>query len=210
MDPEKVLFPCNGIILEGVLAFPQGEDFFAMVIVCHPHPLYGGDMNNNVVNAVCQKVGEEGLAWLKFNFRGVGRSGGHFGGGIDEREDAKAALAFAQAQGKIDPERIGICGYSFGSLVAFAVAVEDQRIKAVAGISPFIQPGDLLHHYARPKLFICGTHDEYINAKSLEQLVLTLPEPKELTIYPGVDHFWWGDEEKVAERVGQFFAKYFL
>lgn len=137
---KKITFPSQDITLEGILALPRGEGPFGLVIVCHPHPLYGGSMHNKVVHAVCEKIGEKGLAWLKFNFRGVGDSGGHFGGGGSEKEDAKAAVAFAQAQEKIDPERMGICGYSFGSMIAFAVAAEDARIKAVAGISPFIDP----------------------------------------------------------------------
>jgi len=204
---EKVEFPCGDITLEGVFSLPDGKGPFGLVVLCHPHPLYGGSMHNNVVDVVCEKVGEKGLAWLKFNFRGVGRSGGHFSGGLGEKDDAKAAISFGEIQPKIDQDKIGICGYSFGSVVAFSVAVEDQRVKAVAGISPFVQPANLLDHYPKPKLFISGTDDEFINTKSLQQLVLNLPEPKELAIYVGVDHFWWGSEEKMADKVSQFFRR---
>jgi len=206
---KEIEFPCQDITIEGLFTVPEGKGPFGLVVVCHPHPLYGGSMHNNVVDAVCEKVGEKGLAWLKFNFRGVGRSGGHFAGGIGERDDAEAAISFGEIQPKIDPEKIGICGYSFGSIVAFSVAVEDQRVKAVAGISPFIQPPNLLDRYTKPKLFISGTKDESVNVKSLEQLVMNLPEPKELVIYPGVDHFWWGSEGQMAEKVSQFFKKSF-
>jgi len=210
MNQARVQFPCSDITLEGVLALPEGHDLLGTVIICHPHPLYGGDMDNKVVQAVGQRLGEKGMGWLKFNFRGVGKSGGRFGGGVGEREDAKAAVSFAESQEKVDPARIGVCGYSFGSLVAFSLAVEDQRVRAVAGISPFIEPADLLNRYTRPKLFLCGGQDEFIHAGSLEKLVANLPEPKELIIYPAVDHFWWGEEEKIAEKVAEFFAKYFL
>lgn len=209
MNLKRVEFPCHDITLEGVFALPEGNGPFGLVVVCHPHPLYGGNMYNNVVHAICQKLAERGLAWLKFNFRGVGKSGGHFGGGIGEKEDARAAISFAEKQTKIDVVRIGICGYSFGSTVAFAVAVEDRRVQAVAGISPFVQPADLLAHYAKPKLFISGANDEFVDPQSLEQLLLKLPEPKESVIYPGVDHFWGGYEEPMAKKVSQFFKNQF-
>jgi fermentation-respiration switch protein FrsA (DUF1100 family) len=91
-------------------------------------------------------------------------------------------------------------------MVAFSAAVEDSRVRAVAGISPFVQPADLLYQYTKPKLFVSGTNDEFIDTESLAQLVLRLPEPKELAIYPKADHFWSGSEDPMAEKVGQFFV----
>jgi len=86
--------------------------------------------------------------------------------------------------------------------------VEDPRVKAVAGIAPFVQPEDLLNRYDRPKLLVCGAQDEFVDSKALEKLLQKMPEPKELALYPGVDHFWMGEEGAMGERVGQFFAKY--
>ena len=206
---KMIEFPCHDITLEGVFALPEGTGPFGLVVVCHPHPLYGGNMYNNVVHAVCEQLGERGLAWLKFNFRGVGKSGGRFGGGLGEKDDARAAISFGEKQDKIDAGKIGICGYSFGSTVAFAVAVEDTRVRAVAGISPFIQPPELLDHCTKPKLFVSGANDEFTGAQSLEELVSKLPEPKETVIYPGVDHFWGRSEEQMAEKVSEFFKKSF-
>lgn len=208
MIQKKIEFPCREIMLEGILALPDGEGACGLVVVCHPHPLYGGNMGNNVVEAVCRAVGRKGLAWLKFNFRGVGRSGGNFSGGAGEKEDARAAIAFGAAQDRVDGGRIGIGGYSFGSTVAFAAAVEDVQVKAVAGISPFIEPADLLDHYRRPKFFISGREDEWVDSRNLERLVKNLPEPKEWIIQPEADHFWAGSESPMAEKVGDFFARY--
>ena len=207
-EQKRIEFPGQDILLEGVFSLPEGEGPFGLVIVCHPHPLYGGDMDNTVVEAVCTEAGKEGLARLKFNFRGVGRSEGNFAGGDGEKEDARAAISFARTQEKVDGERIGICGYSFGSTVALAVAVEDDRIKAVAGISPLIQPADLLNHYEKPKFFISGTCDEFVNPRNLEKLVQKLPGPKELIIQAGIDHFWFGSEASMAQQVSRFFAKF--
>jgi alpha/beta superfamily hydrolase len=206
----NIEFPCGKITLEGMIRIPEGPGPFPLVVVCHPHPLYGGSMDNNVVDAVCASLGEKEIAWLKFNFRGVGRSGGSFGNGIGEKEDAKAAISFGEGKARVNPGRIGLCGYSFGSIVALATAVEDPRVKAVAGIAPFVQPEDLLDQYDRPKLLVCGAQDEFVDSKALEKLLQRMPEPKELALYPGVDHFWMGEEETMRERVGGFFAKYLV
>jgi alpha/beta superfamily hydrolase len=205
---KKIEFPSGELTLEGIIALPEGDGLFPLVVVCHPHPLYGGNMYNNVVHTACEKLGEKNIAWLKFNFRGVGMSGGNFAGGTGEKEDVKAAISFAESQAIIDRKRIGLSGYSFGSMVAFSVAVEDPRVGAVAGISPFVQPENLFDNYGKPKLLVCGAQDEFINVKTLEQLFQKFPEPKELVIYPGTDHFWVGEEGPMAEKVGEFFGRY--
>jgi len=206
MYRERVEFSCGDIVLEGVLALPEGSGPFGVVVVCHPHPLYGGSMDNNVVSAVCRGVEKQGLASFKFNFRGVGRSSGSFARGIGECDDAGAAVSFVEQRAEINPGKIGICGYSFGSMVAFAAAVKDPRVRAVAGISPFVEPADLLNHYLGPKLFLSGTEDGYVKIENLKKLVNGLPEPKELVVCPGVDHFWWGQEEMIATKTGEFFG----
>lgn len=205
---KKVTIPCQGIDLEGIIGLPHSREPFGLVVVCHPHPLYGGNMYNNVVHTVCEKLEEKGMAWLKFNFRGVGQSTGTFANGIGEREDVKAAVSFAEARPEINEENIGLCGYSFGGLVALSAAVEDGRVKAIAGVSPLIQPEDLLDRYTRPKLLVCGDQDDFIDVHFLERVTARIPEPKELAVFPGVDHFWTTEGEAMAEKVSRFFQKY--
>ncbi len=206
MRQERVEFQCGELTLEGVLRLPEGEGPFGVVVVCHPHPQMGGDMRNNVVSAVYMALAGKGLASFKFNFRGVGDSEGQFDNGVGECDDAMAAVSFVLGKKEIDPERIGICGYSFGSMVALKVAAKEQKIRAIAGISPFIKPADLLDGYTKPKIFLCGVRDGFINAKSLQQQVEKLPEPKEIVLYPDIDHFWSGQERDMAAKIGEFFA----
>lgn len=208
MTSKNIEFVSQNLLLEGVLGIPAGPAPFAAVILCHPHPLFGGDMHNRVVTAICARLEEHGLAWLKFNFRGVGGSEGNFAGGIGEKEDARAAITFIAHQELINPEKIGICGYSFGSLVALQLAGEDPRIKAVAAISPFIEPSSLLNNYVLPKLFVCGTEDQFINPENLKNLIAHVPEPKELIFYSGEDHFWTTHEEQMTRKVSEFFRKH--
>ncbi len=206
---KKVSFPCKDFELEGILDLSGTEDRSGLVIVCHPHPLYGGSMHNRVVYAVCKKLSENGLAWLKFNFRGVEGSGGRFDGGRGEQEDIEAAISFGIQQPEIDARKVGLCGYSFGSMVALAVAARDPRVKAVAGISPLLEGPSFLEKSRIPKLFASGTDDEFVDSRKLERVVMDLPEPKELIIYSGEDHFWTRHEEPMTERVARFFKKAF-
>jgi alpha/beta superfamily hydrolase len=120
---EAVRFPSGELTLVGVLHRPQGTGLPA-VAVCHPHPLYGGDMENNVVVSLCGALADAGVAALRFNFRGVGGSGGSHGGGIGERQDALAALDFLAGVAGVDGGGLGLAGYSFGALVALGAADE--------------------------------------------------------------------------------------
>src|SRR5690606_755555 len=124
---RPIAFTSEGLSLEGILHQPVSAPFPAAA-VCHPHPLYGGDMNNYVVVAVCQALADAGIASLRFNYRGVGDSEGEYGDGLGERTDAAAALAYLRQLAQADQDRMGIVGYSFGATVALAAA--DERVAA--------------------------------------------------------------------------------
>ncbi|RLJ02607.1 MAG: alpha/beta hydrolase, partial [Candidatus Aenigmatarchaeota archaeon] len=111
MKEEKVFFQAGDVKIEGMLYNAPGEKG---AVVTHPHPLYGGDMHNNVVETVVQAYREKGYATLRFNFRGVGRSTGSYDEGIGEQEDVRAALAYLTGTGKTS---IDLAGYSFGAWV---------------------------------------------------------------------------------------------
>ena len=99
---ERVKFHCDELSLEGILDVPGGIGPFPAVIVCHPHPLYGGSMDNNVVDSICEALAQASLISLKFNFRGVGRSEGEFSQGIGEQEDVAAAISFITTVKEVD------------------------------------------------------------------------------------------------------------
>src|SRR5262249_14596077 len=90
---EQVTFSAGEIELEVLFATPAQPPTIGAV-VCHPHPLYGGEMHNNVVSALVAAFQQQGIATLRFNFRGVGRSGGSHGEGVAELEDVKAAVTY--------------------------------------------------------------------------------------------------------------------
>ncbi len=204
----KARFPCGNIILEGEWHLPQGKGPFPSVVVCHPHPLMGGDMLNNVVVAICQALSRHSIAALRFNFRGVGRSGGAFGGGITEQEDVKAALDLIVSTPHIDTKRIGLVGYSFGAGVAVPVALQDERVGLLAVVSLALSNSgwNQLKEYHKSKFLIVGDADLFIPLEEFEQHIKDVADPKQYQVILGADHFWWGCEEEVAQKVTQFFV----
>ena len=212
MSQTRVRFSASGIVLEGIFEKPKGETSFPAVVVCHPHPLYGGDMYNNVVSVICQALGQESIATLRFNFRGVGQSEGNHEEGIGEQEDVRAALGFLESSVGVDRGRIGLVGYSFGSRVAMPVALQDSRVRAVALVSPFLDDADWqkLKTYSVPKLFICGSEDTFVSPHKVKRLVGEAAPPSECEVVFGADHFWWGFEGKIAPKVSAFFKGAFF
>lgn len=205
MNETRVTIPCGDISLEGVYRVLEGEAPFAAVVVCHPHPLYGGMMDNNVVIPICHALTENLIACLRFNFRGVGSSQGAHDNGVGERDDVAAALTFVSSMTGIDRDRIGLCGYSFGAGVALEVAAVDERVKALALVSPLLA-SRAIQSYVKPKLLLWGSRDLALPAADLGEFMKGVQEPVQYDVIEGADHFWGGFEDDVASRIAAFFA----
>jgi len=202
-------FPSGGFTLEAILRL-LGETPAPGIVVCHPHPMYGGDMHNNVVSAICDVAVENGIAALRFNFRGAGASEGKYDNGIGEQDDVRAALTYLRAQPAIDPERIALAGYSFGAGVAVRAAASAGDLRAFIGVSvPTIMPlqGATL---ACPALFVSGDQDEYSDAGELTTFVQGLGPQAELKLLPGLGHFWFGVEHELKSIVAPFLKAHLL
>jgi alpha/beta superfamily hydrolase len=204
---EKVSFKCNDIFLEGELLLPGEEGRYPCVIVCHPHPLYGGDMMNNVVTAICRELINKSIAAFRFNFRGVGNSQGNFGGGIAEQEDIKAALDYVLSGQIINIDKIGLAGYSFGGGVTLPVAIQNEQIKILALISPALDDSgwEKLTKDSKPKYVVFGENDTVIPLEGFKRY-MKISEPGQYRLITGTDHFWWGYEKELANDVVKFFV----
>ena len=201
---QEVTFLSNGLRLEGVLHGPSVASPYPAVAVCHPHPLYGGDMGNSVVVAICEGLAAEGMAALRFNFRGAGGSEGSFGGGVEERGDVRAALDYLEGEPAVDGGRIGLAGYSFGALVALAAV--DERVRGVAAVSPPLAMQDLSAWELRcPSLFVFGGEDAIAPADRLADVAPALVGEHRAVVVPGADHFWSGRREALVREVVAFF-----
>jgi len=213
MREEQLRFPVpeEGFDLEGVLTLPDtAVEPVPAVVICHPHPLYGGDMHNDVVIRLRDAVLERGIAALRFNFRGTGRSGGDHAGGYEEREDVFAALDALRRRGDaIDPHRLGLAGYSFGAAVALNAAPATGA-RAICAVSPPPQMLDFTAQFGVeiPVLLIAGDADPIAPASRIEQLPAALGPRAQARIVAGADHFWWGHQDELATLVGAFFAEH--
>jgi alpha/beta superfamily hydrolase len=208
MKKTIVSFPSGELLLEGIVAIPEGAAAFPAIIVCHPHPLYSGSMDNNVVHSLCETLTKASFVSFKFNFRGVGESQGEFGQGIGEQEDVEAAISFITTVKAVDSQRIGLAGYSAGAGFALPVGFKDGRIKALAAVSPPLNmfDFDFLKDCPKPKLLISGSKDNFTAASEFFEFCQSLPEPKECESIEGADHFWWEYESRLAARVVTFFT----
>lgn len=204
----RIRFPSGELSLEGVLAIPEGIGPFPAIIVCHPHPLYGGSMTNNVVNKLCEALARASLVSFKFNFRGVGGSEGEFGHGMGEQEDVGAAISFVTMVREVDSERIGLAGYSAGAGFALPVGFKSAQIKALAAISPplSIFDFDFLKDCLKPKLLISGGRDGFTPPSQFLEFCQNLPDPRECHSIDAADHFWWGYESDLAAKVTASFT----
>jgi alpha/beta superfamily hydrolase len=209
MKETRVTFSSNSLVLEGIVVTPQGIGPFPAVIICHPHPLYGGSMDNNVVCSLTEILTEASFVSFKFNFRGVGGSQGEFDQGIGEQIDVEAAVSFISTLKEVDSERIGLAGYSAGAAFAFPIGAGDARIKALAAVSPPFNmfSFDLLKSCPKPKFLVSGSRDDFVRGDQLLEFCQNLIEPKQCEIIEGADHFWRGYESHLAPKVTIFFTK---
>ncbi|MFU8795783.1 MAG: alpha/beta hydrolase [Dehalococcoidia bacterium] len=209
MNEQRVTFASGELHLEGALSLPEGAPPFPAVIVCHPHPLYGGSMDNSVVCALTEALSQASFIAFRINFRGVGLSQGRFDLGIGEQEDVEAAITLVSTMKEVDPDRIGLAGYSAGAAFALPVGSGDGRIKAMVAVSPPLDMFDFayLRHCSKPKLLISGSRDAFTPDDRFLKFCRELPDPANCVIIEGADHFWWGHEPQLASRVSDFFAR---
>lgn len=191
------LSTADGLTLEAQLASsPVGADGGpdsgsppAVAVVCHPHPLYGGSMHNNVVDRLFRDLPAAGVPTLRFNFRGVGASEGEHGGGDAERGDVVAAIDAVASRHPDVP--VLLAGYSFGADVA--LAVDDARLGGWLAVSPPLRIVDPAAMAAatdpRPTVIVTGTADDLCPAEQAEGVVAAWPSTTCIAA-PGVDHFW--------------------
>ena len=203
MEEERVYFEAEGSTIEGLLSADKGTSKGA-IIVCHPHPLFGGDMHNMVVVDIARIATMWDFSSLRFNFRGVGESTGGFGGGISERKDVKGAIDFLEE--RRNPTVILLAGYSFGAIVCLPVGADDERVGGLIGVAPPLEMFDFgfLRDCKKPKLFICGEYDTICPPSKMGELFQVLPDPKRLRILPGIDHFFFGKRGLLEGAVGDF------
>lgn len=178
-------------------------------IVLHPHPLYGGTMNNKIVYRLYQSFANAGFSVLRFNFRGVGRSLGTFDDGIGELTDAAAALDWIQQQNE-GASHCWIAGFSFGAWIAMQLLMRRPEIEGFIGISPPANMYDFgfLSPCPAHGLVLQGDRDDIVQEGAVSQLVGKLKAQKGLTIdyhvVEGADHYYRNAMEDMMTSVDDY------
>lgn len=181
------------------------------VVICHPHPLYGGDMDNPVVSTLQRVFADMGLTTLRFNFRGVGASTGNYDEGRGEQEDVLGVLSFLKTLGI---SRFYGAGYSFGSWVlleSFARMENelepDMRFAGLVLVSP---PVDVMYFQGVrmprqvPSLILVGSQDTFCTQASIHAwLQNATSTSSSLIVVEGADHFFWNHLDNLGKLVRQ-------
>ena len=185
-------------------------------MVCHPHPLFGGTLHNKVVFHTMKALNSFGFPVLRFNFRGTGLSEGAHDDGRGEIEDVRAAMDWLAAELHLP---LIFAGFSFGAAIGLRAAAPDPRVDALiaAGtpVTPVAEGSEAPRNYTfeflrecrKPKLFVSGARDQFGPRAKLEALVASVPEPKELVVIEGADHFFEGRLRELREAIEAWIKK---
>jgi len=193
--------------LEALLDVPEGEPR-AVAIFGHPHPLHGGTMHTKALYQAAKAMPRIGVAALRFNFRGVGRSGGEFDAGPGEKADFQAAISFMTDRFPDLP--VWAAGMSFGSWIAMTAGAEDPRVSLLFGIAPPVDRYDFepLLTCTLPKFIVHGEEDELISIKEVRKFYSRIPEPKELVTIEHANHLFEGKTALVGDAVEELLADF--
>lgn len=188
--------------LEAVLK--RHPDATSAALVCHPHPQSGGTLYNKVVSRAARALHAAGATVLRFNFRGVEASEGHFDGGRGELDDALAALDF------LAPEhpRLIVAGYSFGAWIGLRAGAADPRVRALIGIGLPLDVFDFsfLRESDKPLLLLHGERDEWGESSKLHALARGLRGPVRIEVIPGADHSLAQHLDTMMGKISEFVA----
>jgi uncharacterized protein len=186
---EEIAGPAGRI--ECAIDRPEGTPR-GVAVVCHPHPQFGGTLDNKVVQTVTRAFLQIGWASVRFNFRGIGRSEGGWGEGVGELDDARAVITWARAQAEFATLPWSLAGFSFGGYVATTVAAglaEADRPRRLVLVGPSTEkhalpdaPGDTV--------VVHGEEDDVVPLAAT--LAWARPQGLPVVVFPGVGHFFHG------------------
>ncbi len=211
---ERVSFSSAGNRLSGILSYPETREPCAAVLLCSPHPHFAGDMDNNVVRAVAQGLGQRALC-LRFDYRGVGDSTISLPPGlgvfdywteVEEKRDYNDAVADVTAGADSLMQVAGadldllVVGYSFGTATGARFTVESGRVRRLAAIAPPLGRVrfDFMQDCPVPNGWLIGRHDFLYDEQHLQDLRQCVTPKGRVEILDDTDHFYRDDEDRVA------------
>ena len=203
MAEERIFIPVENFNIEGLINEVPGDE---AVVITHPHPLYGGEMNNNVVLSIINAYHQQGYTTLRINFRGVGQSGGSYADGIGEQEDVRAAISYLSDLGKT---AIDLAGYSFGARVNAMGLNSYELVDRLVMVSPPVGFMDFsfLGYNSKIRLVISGENDDIAPPAKIKELIPSWNPEAEFRVIDGTNHFYSGGTTEVEEIIKDFLDK---
>ena len=202
--------------LESLIDLPAGDadgvvpNPRALVVFAHPHPQQGGTMHTKAVFQGAKALARIGCVVLRFNFRGVGQSGGSFDGGPGEQEDFRAVTTYLV--GRYPGVPVWAAGFSFGAWVALETGADDRRVSAVIGIAPPVaREGYVFERVlssTKPKFFVQGERDEVCSLRDMRIFYAKLPEPKDLVVIEDATHLFEGKTSEVGDALEELLGDF--
>jgi alpha/beta superfamily hydrolase len=188
---EKLVI--NGPVgaIEAMIERPPGASADSIAICCHPHPLFGGTMQNKVVHTLARAAQDQKVTSLRFNFRGVGASAGAYDNGVGESQDAAAISDWCRRE--LGATRQWSLGFSFGSFVAFQLAAE-RNASLLVTVAPPVQRFDFtrLAVPSCPWLVLQGDADDVVDHTTVLGWTGVVTPAPDVRIVAGAGHFFHG------------------
>ncbi len=197
---SRITFRSQNYLIEGLF---HTDSKNKGVVVTHPHPLFGGNMYNKVVETIVNVYQRKGYATLRFNFRGVDQSEGQFDNGVGEQVDVQSALKFMSASGI---RQLDLAGYSFGAWVNAHLTPTDFPLRNMIMVSPPLGFIDFpaSHGLGPLRLVITGSRDEIAPVPAIEKMMPQWNQKAHFEVIQGGDHFYGGYLYKLEEILSKF------
>lgn len=218
---EHVTFLSGAVRLRGVLSYPEQAEPEHAVLLCSPHPHFAGDMNNNVICAVAQRLAAR-CAVLRFDYRGVGESEITLGpdesafdywDAIEETKDYRDALEDVAAAARAlltatESFNVGlsVVGYSFGAATGMLFACRESRVEKMAAIAPPLGKVSFvfLSDCRKPSLHVVGKNDFLYSDERMAAFRQSVGPAARVVVLDEADHFFRGDEDSVARQIEEY------
>jgi alpha/beta superfamily hydrolase len=216
---EQIDFSSGQLKLSGILSYPGDREPERSILLCSPHPHFAGDMENNVIRHLANYFAKDSVT-LRFDYRGVGKSRIDLPSGIsvfdywqqvEDNMDYRDALEDVQSAAKellsnTQDLPFIVIGYSFGAVTGFQYSINNELVSVLIGIAPPIGKVDFNFLYScnKPCLIISGKDDFLYTQDQLENFRLSYNKRTTIDIWENSDHFFRGEEEKLAISIESF------
>jgi len=206
LQSERLVLQGQAGALEALIETPAGDNTTTVSsfgVICHPHPLYGGTMDNKVVWTLARAFQQFGAPTIRFNFRGVGASPGVHDSGRGETDDTLAVVAYGRQ--RWPGAGLWLAGFSFGGVVTIRAAGSAHPTRLVA-VAPGINKTDVSDAAppACPWLIVQGDADDVVPPAPVIEWARSLSPQPELAVLPGAGHYFHGRINELRDVVLAF------